>query len=219
MLIEKRYKIWKAAATTVDVRPSIEGVLVARPDELVGLLRDASEETEDRWQQIKKRHIRGGTDGLAIATDGWILSIVTCSLDEEDISGLYPTSLFKNVMGRAKVGIAHIDLRPNRITLRAGTEWESGYRVAGSFPNYVALEEGGDKFPNFIDTMAYPALTSPEGDSAVYDPALLNKAAMSIGAKAIEIFSTGPKEPSIIHDPTVSDTPPMSFVMPMHYKK
>ena len=228
MRIDNKYKIWFSAADYT--RPILAQVIVARLDEVPDLLQVDAEDKE-RWLNYGEIALSKEGNGVAVATNGFILSVVPVVLDDIDVSGLVDKDVFRYVMGRKNSGSAQFDLSNPTVTwiddMRKGQEI-TVVRANGRF--FPRSEVGNKtKFPNIIPVL--PDLTkSVPLRHVTLDFTNWESARRAIGTTQIKFFFFGSTKPILFAGQLAStswgykankNTPiklrlPFAIVMPMH---
>lgn len=227
MRIDNKYKVWYSASD--HTRPTLSHVLVARIAEVPDLLQvDAGD--KEFWLNYGEIALSKEGNGVAIATDGFILSVVPVVLDDIDVSGLVDKDIFRYVMGRKSSGSANFDLSNPTVTwlddMRKGQEL-TVVRANGRF--FPRSDIGKDtKFPNFI-----PVLPDLSKHTSMRHVALdfnnWEHARKAIGTTHVSFFFFGATNPVLFAGNLASrgfqkatkKTPirlglPFAIVMPMH---
>lgn len=228
MRIDNKYKIWFSAGDYT--RPTISNVLVAKIEEVPDLLK-VDEEHKERWLNYGEIALSKEGNGVAIATDGFILSVVPVVLDDIDVSGLVDKDIFRYVMGRKQSGSAQLDLSNPTVTwlddMRKGQE----LTVVRANGRFFPRSDVGDKtkFPNIIPVLPDLTKAVPQRHVAL-DFTHWDHARKAIGSKHIKFFFFGSKQPILFAGQLASrpwgskadkDTPirlrlPFAIVMPLH---
>ena len=229
MKIDNGYKLWYSAGD--HTRPTLSHVLVARIAEVPDLLTNVSAEHKENWLNYGEIALpKEGNNGVAIATNGFILSVVPVELDDIDVSGLVDKDVFRYVMGRKSSGFAYFDLSNPTVTwlddMRKGQEL-TVVRANGRF--FPRLDIGKDaKFPNFIPVL--PDLSiSTSMRHVTLDFNNWDRARKAIGTTYVSFFFFGATKPVLFAGNLASrgfqevtgKTPirlglPFAIVMPMH---
>lgn len=154
MFIKREYEIWRAAAQD-DARPALQHVLIV----------DSAQ--ADKWNI----GLPAGENGLAVATDGFMLAIAPVQLEDEDIPGLVDANLFQEaakVTPRTFPGV-WMKLDEQRINL---------------LDQSVRARWVGDQWPgNYPDIMAVLPAKRPDGratEEGEADPGLNSHPVLSI---------------------------------------
>lgn len=126
MYINFEYEIWRAVAPD-DSRPVLRHVLIV------------DSEQADHWNI----GLEPGYNGLAVATDGFMLAIVPVQLEDEDVPGLVDAELIKSAgkLTPKTFPGAWLKLEPQRVTLldqSVRPRWD-GDQWPGNFPDITAI--------------------------------------------------------------------------------
>lgn len=227
MWIENNYKIWKAASLDTG-RIAINHVLIARPEEVPELL-GVGQEIADSWLSWGDvvPHAVSSNHGLALATDGFVLSVVPVRLDEKDVSGLVDRLIFQYTMGRKTRGESVFDLSNAEVTWWDKRDPTKVVQTNGRFYRRDYAEEK-TKFPNFIHVL--PDLSRMNKVRHIsFGLDVLTKAYSSIGRPVgVRLFTFGMEKPILIsgeNTPTphkwgegvrLQVRAPFAIMMPMH---
>ena len=134
MIIERQYQVWMATCMGRDVdRPSLDYVSVTR----VGGSDLADGFFINNYPQDDVSRI---WDGVAVATNGYILAAVPVVMDEDDVDGLVHWSHIKKAFSTTKVrdGDPSIKLGLEFVTLGDGSQW----------PRFNGTVDSGTVFPD-----------------------------------------------------------------------
>ncbi len=227
MRIDNKYKIWFSAADYT--RPILAQVIVARLDEVPDLLQ-VDEEDKERWLNYGEIAHSKAENGVALATNGFILSVVPVVLDDIDVSGLVDKDVFRYVMGRKNSGFAQFDLSNPTVTwiddMRKGQE----ITVVRANGRFFPRSEVGDKtkFPNFIPILPDLTKAVPLRHVAL-DFNHWEAARKAIGITNVSFFFFGSTKPILFagqlaargYSEATKDTPialqlPFAIIMPLH---
>ena len=228
MRIDNKYKIWFSAADYT--RPILSQVIVARLDEVPDHLLKVDEEQKERWLNYGEIALSKDGNGVAVATNGFILSVVPVVLDDIDVSGLVDKDVFRYVMGRKNSGFAQFDLSNPTVTwiddMRKGQEI-TVVRANGRFFPRSEVDEK-KKFPNFIPILPDLTKAVPLRHVAL-DFNHWAAARKAIGTKNVSFFFFGSTQPILFagqlaargYNKATKDTPialqlPFAIVMPLH---
>ncbi|KKM80181.1 hypothetical protein LCGC14_1342530 [marine sediment metagenome] len=196
MWIDNSYKIWKAASLDTG-RIAINHVLIARPKEVPELLGVGAEATNE-WLNYGDvvPHAVSENYGLALATDGFILSVVPVRLAENDVSGLVDRLIFQYTMGRKTRGESVFDLSNAEVT---GIDRDpiKVVQTDGRFYRRDYAEEK-TRFPNFIHVL--PDLSRMNKVRHIsFGLDVLTKAYSSIGRPVgVRLFTFGMEKPILV---------------------
>lgn len=211
MQIDKSYQIYRACAQD-SRRPTLECVLVTRFDELLEMI-GAPDDTKVVFKLNKPEDI----NGVAVATDGFMLAIVPVQIDNEDVTGLIHKDTFKQALKGSKSGFARLSLQEKFVELPNGNLIKRDF--IGTYPMFLGvLTEERDEV---VKVEPYPA-------SIHLDVKLLFTLAQAIGIHGsrysgahISIYPSASSGNQPIYITTAKKAsgrwmPPFGIIMPVH---
>ena len=186
MVIERQYKVWLATCMGKDnERPSLDYVKVVR----VGEEPFATGNFINNYPQDDVSRI---WDGVAIATNGYVLAAVPVVMDADDVDGLVHWSHIKKAFSVTKVrdGDPSVSLGNEYITLGDGSQW----------PRFNGTVTDNTVFPDFSTILpdVRPYLDSNHGVFHI-DAVEMGKVC---GAVASKCRSHEPKVRMVLMDDT-----------------
>jgi hypothetical protein len=221
MYIENKYKIWYSAALD-DSRPAMQHVIVARPYE-IGRFVKLHKASRARWETLFEgmttHFLKDKDAAIAVATDGFILSVVPVSLHPGDQSGPVLAHIFKEAMGRKKQGATYIGLQNRKIVTPDGED----ETVVYAKNRYYVRQIGSFLFPDFVGIL--PENTKGHAqDRVAFDRHVLNQACNSLGTDHVKFQFTGEKDPvyfgtSMSYSSKIEFKAPFCMLMPMYIHK
>lgn len=203
MLMDNSYQIWEACSKD-DMRPSLTCVNFVK--------------AEDVGVTVSHMH-----NGVAVATDGFVLAVVPVQLDEEDVPGMVLGETVKQAWRESKKYKAIYDgtfMRLNEHDVGLPIEIQMPRRMQdyGTYPDFTSI------VPKEIPTVNPDKLRS----TIALDAALLLRLGKALGIppaankeSLIKIHFNGSKASPYWVEPSTKSgsdiTAPFGLLMPIHY--
>ncbi|MHA2428650.1 MAG: hypothetical protein ACXADB_11565 [Candidatus Hermodarchaeia archaeon] len=124
MLMDSEYQIWEAC-TKDDMRPALTCVNFIRKEDV----------TECDIELV------GADNGIAVATDGYMLVVVPVEFEDDDVPGLVPAEIVKQAAKESKKfkniynGRTHIQLGEDTVTIPFQVQMPRGIVDMGLYPD------------------------------------------------------------------------------------